>query len=211
MGYIDVEDVRVYLPDETEFPDDDIETAIDQMTLWVDGFMEIDDYFSESTSTDIYEDGSDSSILLLENEMRPLLTFTAIVVGGIDLTTDELANIRYDEKAHSLYYINEQGFFPRGFRNIKITGTFGYESVPTLVKNAITKAVVRVLRAGGVERFAESSDDSANISRVRIEDAEVAFSNNSNDESTSVISTYDSELDEILWRYHNPFPHGNII
>ena len=210
VAYTDLASVRVYLPDETTYPDDDVEAAITQMKEWVDGFMEIDDYFSDSGQIDDYENGSGASILLLRNEMRPLLAFTNIAISEEDMTTDSLANIRYDSNIHGLYDIYGACSFPKGFNNIKITASFGYSSTPTPIKNAVTKAVVRVLRAGGIASYSESTDTSAKIEQVRIEDAVVRFGSQAS-ATKSVLTTGDDELDSILYRYKFPFVEAALI
>jgi hypothetical protein len=113
--------------------------------------------FLPTTHTDEYQDGLGGSSLLLD---WPLVT--AVTAASIrsdttwtDLTVTELGQLQVFDTGE-LYW--DGGYWPVGRRNVKLTYTAGYTTVPDLIKRAALRIATLELPASNVPFSAESYD-----------------------------------------------------
>ena len=105
------------------------------------------DYFYEKAFV-IYRDGNGTDWLLLDLQPN-ILTVTEITVYGIELETSwytydvnavyldpESATGGIDDPELLLRMKHKQGLFSKGLSNIKITGTYGWETCPPAIEQA---------------------------------------------------------------------------
>jgi hypothetical protein len=78
----------------------------------------------------VYVDGIGQSYLPIEGE-SPLLAITSI---EIDEESIDISQISFDG---STVYYKDNIRFPEGFRNIMITGSWGYATVPVSITEAV--------------------------------------------------------------------------
>ena len=96
-------------------------------------------------------DGSGNSALWLM-EYRPIIDIESLKIDGSLLDKDFY--VVYKNRGYLLlksfggdiYAGISYGSFPKGAQNIEITGTFGYEYIPAMVKECMKKLVFREIR-----------------------------------------------------------------
>jgi len=211
VAYCAIADVSALLPSGASYTDDEIQTVIDFVKEQIDLFMEEADWFGSVSSQTIIMDGSGTSKLMIRDEVRPLVSITSILIDEVEISTAYLEEMEYDSKRHIIYSPSLE--FYKGTRNIDITGTFGYASVPGLLTHKAAKTCVKILRAGGVGDWLESNSSSSSgshVKSVKFDDATVDFDSTENATDTTH-TTGDSELDDILWKYKSLYPLGGIV
>lgn len=141
--------------------DDSFASQIDEWILVVKEY--IDDYcgreFEQESDTDKTYDGDGTKELLIDD----LLTLTKIEIldedGTVDYTFD--ATTEYylyptNKTPKTRIVINTPnapiGIFPKGYQNVKITGTFGFATtVPEDIRFAATKLVAAIIQEGNYD------------------------------------------------------------